>query len=156
MMDRPGLATKHASPTSNSDSWEQDFHVITLPRHTSPGAMHIEVIPANLAAFAELMFCDLLASMLQSMLIKCRTRNVATPAVARRSVHLAKKGVNRTQAVAAAQNMLMRKLGLLRSQNEIELVEFNRYIKLRGGVDRGVGPDDPGPVHVGGANPVPR
>jgi hypothetical protein len=113
MMDRPGLVTKHASPTSNSSSWEQDFHTIMLPRHTSPGAMHFEVIPTNLAAFIKLMSCDLLATILQSMPIKCHTWRVATPAVPHRSAHLAKKAINRTQAVAVAQNMLMRKLGLL-------------------------------------------
>jgi hypothetical protein len=32
--------------------------------------------------------------------------------------------------MAAGQNLLMHKLGLLQAQNEIESVDFDRYIKL--------------------------
>jgi hypothetical protein len=55
---------------------------------------------------------------------------VATLAVPQQSACLAKKVINLTVVVAVAQKLLMRKLGLLQSQNEIESVNFDHYIKL--------------------------
>jgi hypothetical protein len=41
-----------------------------------------------------------------------------------------KKAANRTPVVAAAQNLLMRKLGVLQNQPKIESADFDHYIKL--------------------------
>jgi hypothetical protein len=41
-----------------------------------------------------------------------------------------KKAVNQTPAMVIAQNLLMRKLGLLQNQHQIESADFDHYIKL--------------------------
>jgi hypothetical protein len=76
------------------------------------------------------MTTNLPVAALQSMPVRRHTRRVITPAVPCRSARLAKKAVNRTPAATAAQNLLMRNLGLLQDLNEIESADFDRYIKL--------------------------
>jgi hypothetical protein len=88
------------------------------------------MLPVCPMAFAKLVTSYLPVAALQSTPIGHRTRRVVTPTVPRQSAHLVKKVVNRTPVVAAAKNLLMRKLGLLQARNEIDLVEFDLYIKL--------------------------
>jgi hypothetical protein len=51
-------------------------------------------------------------------------------AIPHRSARLVKKAINRTLVVAAAQNLLIHRLGLLQNQHEIESANFDHYIKL--------------------------
>jgi hypothetical protein len=119
-----------ASNILNSGYLARDTRFITTSCNTSLGSMQDILLPVCPTTFAKLVTSDLPVAALQSTPIEHRTRRVVTPVVPRQSAHLAKKVVNRTPVAAAAQNLLMHKLGLLQARNEIDLAEFDRYIKL--------------------------
>jgi hypothetical protein len=119
-----------ASNILNSGYLAWDTRFVTTSRNTSLGSMQDGMLPVCPMAFAKLVTSYLPVAALQSTPIGHRTRRVVTPTVPRQSAHLVKKVVNRTPVIAAAKNLLMRKLGLLQARNEIDLVEFDLYIKL--------------------------
>jgi hypothetical protein len=55
---------------------------------------------------------------------------MTTLSVPPQSARLVKKAANRTPAVFAAKNLLMRKLKLLEVQNKIDSTDLDRYIRL--------------------------
>jgi hypothetical protein len=115
---------------SNSRDLAQDSSFATTLRNTSLVSTRDGMPPDSTAAFTELVTGDLPPTALQPTPIRHHTHRVVTPVVPRWSARLVKKVVHQTSAVVAAQNLLMRKLGLLQAQNKIESANFDDYIKL--------------------------
>jgi hypothetical protein len=82
----------------------------------------------NLASFTQLVAKPLEATTLWSPPHRCRTKPppISTP---RRNSGLAKKAINRTPTVAVAQNVLIRKLGLVTGP-QVVTAAFEKYLKL--------------------------
>jgi hypothetical protein len=87
------------------------------------------IIPNDLEQFAQLVAVPLQGTKMSTP-PRHRPRKVA-PAIAppRCSKRLAKKAVHRTPVVAAVQNLLMRKLGLL-PHEEMRTEDFDKYMQL--------------------------
>jgi hypothetical protein len=112
-----------AEPTS-------EFDFVNTSQGASPGPMQTSVIPNNPGEFVQLMTKPLQPAALASPpMRRRRPRRVdSTPTIPRRSSRLAKKASNRVPAVAAAQNLLMRKLGLSTGVH-VESEDFDRYLR---------------------------
>jgi hypothetical protein len=107
---------------------EGDF--VNTSQGASPGSMETGVIHNSPNYFVHLM-----AKLLQSVALTSppvhhhHPRCVYTTSeVPRHCSHLAKKASSRVPVVAAAQNILMRKLGLA-TGTHVESEDFNRYLK---------------------------
>jgi hypothetical protein len=107
----------HDTPTADTDLGERSNREVVLSPHrfvttmrgSSPGSMLVGVIPSNPGRRRS----------------KARMINVAPW----HSARLAKKARSRTPAVAAAQNVLMKKLGISK-ERQLETVDFERYITI--------------------------
>jgi hypothetical protein len=88
-----------------------------------------EIIPEELVAFKQAVAKPLVGTILPTLPPRRRPRHAVSAVVPRRSSYLAKKVDHRTLAVAAAQNLLMRKLKLL-SSFEVAADDLDRYAKL--------------------------
>jgi hypothetical protein len=88
------------------------------------------VIPLSLLSFAQTVMAPLAALLISSPPLHRHRRNCpALAVVPHRRTRLAKKAASRSPAVVAAQNLLMKRHGLL-SDGKVDTVSFDRYIKL--------------------------
>jgi hypothetical protein len=93
---------------------------INTSREVSLGSMQHDVIPEDIATFKEVVVWPLHKSALATP-PRRRARRVHTTTMPRRSARLAKKVVQQSHVVAAVQNLLMRKLGLLKEVNVLPM-----------------------------------
>jgi hypothetical protein len=89
------------------------------------------VIPSSPLSFAQTVTAPLAALLISLLPLRHRRRrNYPAPAVVpRRRTRLAKKAASHPPTVVAAQNLLMKRHGLL-SDGKVDTVSFDRYVKL--------------------------
>jgi hypothetical protein len=104
---------------------DQGQHVTTTPG-TSLEGMIEGCITSSLSSFLAKAKKPVTKAALSSHPLKRRTK--AAPLVPRHSSHLARKACQRMSAVATAQNVLVKKLGIVGAQ-QLEAAEFKQYLK---------------------------
>ncbi|OEL17342.1 hypothetical protein BAE44_0021639 [Dichanthelium oligosanthes] len=96
--------------------------------HEAGGPSSTAAIPDSPAAFAQAVLKPLANPVLPLPLRRPR-KKILPSAPPRRSNRLAKKALHRTPTLVAAQNVLIRKLGLARD-SQIETGDYDRYVQL--------------------------
>jgi hypothetical protein len=107
----------------------EDAHFVTTVCDTSLGAMQEGVIPTDPDEFKQMVVKPLEATSLATPLQRCPWRVSASTASPHRYKRLAKQAVHQTPVIAVAQNLLMRKLGLL-PKKEMGPEDFDKYTQL--------------------------
>jgi hypothetical protein len=124
-----GHTTAHAGPLVGVD-------YVNTTRGASSGSLEACVIPDSHDAFVQLMSKPIQPSALPSSLVRRRRPhcNYAASTLPLHNSRLTKKARSRVPAVAAAQNVLMRKLGLVTGEH-VESEDFDRYLNMfKGGL----------------------
>jgi hypothetical protein len=107
-----------------------DDGFVNTTRGSSLGSLEPEIITASPASFVRKVSKPPVAPVATAAPLRRRARRLAMLAIApQRSARLAKKALGRTPAVAATQNLLMKKLGLAKGPQH-EMTDFDRYIQL--------------------------
>jgi hypothetical protein len=118
-----GHGTAHAGPQVGAI-------YINTTRGASPGSLEAGVIPDSSGAFVQLRSKPIQPSALPSSPVhrRCPCHNYVASALPLRSSRLTKKAWSRVPVVAAAQNILMHKLGLVTGEH-VESEDFYHYLK---------------------------
>jgi hypothetical protein len=123
--EMPPLSPARPSPTQQS---RPSTPFVTTMRGEPPTSSEEVLHPVDVASFTELISPPLEAPALRSPPRRCRTK--PPPASApRHSSRLAKKAISWTPAVAAAQNVLIQKLGL-GTGPQVDSAVFEKYLNL--------------------------
>jgi hypothetical protein len=128
----PGWSRCAAGPKSPPPAVAMltDDGFVNTTRGSSLGSLEPEIITASPASFVRKVSKPPVALVVTATPLRRRARRLAMLAIApQRSARLAKKALGRTPAVAATQNLLMKKLGLAKGPQH-EMTDFDRYIQL--------------------------
>lgn len=109
-LDPAALDPSPTQQQTRSPASPPDF--VTTERGSEPQSMAAGVIPSSPSAFAARVTRPLQNAICSSPVQRRRRASVAPPRTPRRSSRLAKKSLGRTPAVQAAQNVLLKKLGI--------------------------------------------
>jgi hypothetical protein len=122
----PDEAAPNRSPAAVAAA-EASF--VNATRGASPSMLETGVIPISPVSFRAKVAKHLPSPVAPSPLSHHCARRTMLTSVPRRSARLARKAMGRTPAVAAAQNILRKKLGLAEGP-QLQYTDFERYLKL--------------------------
>jgi hypothetical protein len=118
-----------AQPQAATPSPNEDAPLINMSRDASTKGMQEGVIPSSpsssVAKLSKLLPCAVLSPVPRAL---HHAQARPAPVVPRHSSRLAKKARGRTMAVAAYQNVLMKKLGISQA-TQLQTADFEAYIK---------------------------